>query len=142
MTKRTLYLAGPLFNPGEREQSVRLRSVLSHRFNVYLPHLDGALLPDLVSAGMTPALAREMIFADDVAQVRLCDVLMIVLNGRTIDEGAAFELGVAWALGKPCFGFKDDFRQLTASGDNPMIERALEKIFFSFDEVEDWLASA
>jgi nucleoside 2-deoxyribosyltransferase len=64
--------------------------------------------------------------------------LLIVLNGRAVDEGAAFELGLAWSLGKLCFGFKDDFRQLVADGDNPMIQGALNTIFGSFDDLAAW----
>jgi len=87
---------------------------------------------------MSSDAARMKIFSDDMAAIRRCDVLLIILNGRSIDEGAAFELGVAWALGKMCFGYKDDFRQLTASGDNPMIERALNGIFSNLNQLREW----
>jgi nucleoside 2-deoxyribosyltransferase len=82
----------------------------------------------------------KAVFRNDVAALRRCDVLLAILNGRTIDEGTAFELGVAWSLGKACWGFKDDFRQLTQTGDNPMIEGALRGVLTSLDEVVEWAA--
>jgi nucleoside 2-deoxyribosyltransferase len=133
-----IYIAGPLFNSGERDQNLRIKAILEPHFLVHLPQLDGALLPSLLKAGMPPYAARRRIFEDDVAAVRRCNVLLIVLNGRAVDEGAAFELGLAWSLGKLCFGFKDDFRQLVADGDNPMIQGALNTIFGSFDDLAAW----
>ncbi|MGY3362466.1 nucleoside 2-deoxyribosyltransferase [Bradyrhizobium sp. GM0.4] len=66
---------------------------------------------------------------------------MIVLDGRTVDEGAAFELGYAFAAGKVCVGLKTDPRMLLPIGDNPMIEVALRKIFHDEDELVDWIAN-
>jgi nucleoside 2-deoxyribosyltransferase len=138
MKKKLLYLAGPLFNTAERHYNMSIRSILSPHFEVYLPHLDGPLFPSLVASGVKPAEAKRRIFAGDIAALERCDVFLIILNGRAVDEGAAVELGIAWALKKACFGLKDDFRQLTASGDNPMIEGAIEKIFYTVRELEDW----
>jgi nucleoside 2-deoxyribosyltransferase len=118
-----------------------LRALLSPYFQVYLPYIDGSLFPELVALGATPGAAKRKIFSEDIVALRACDVLLIILNGRSVDEGAAFELGVAWSLGKPCYGFKDDFRQLTSTGDNPMIEGALDRVFHSFDEIQKWLGS-
>lgn len=139
MTARKFYLAGPLFNSAEREYSERLRSILSAHFEVYVPYIDGELLPNLLSSGAPFHEATRRIFETDVAAIRGCDFLLIILNGRTVDEGAAFELGVAWTLGKTCFGIKDDFRQLVSSGDNPMIEGSLEQIFHDESELKQWI---
>jgi nucleoside 2-deoxyribosyltransferase len=142
MRHKTVYLAAPLFNPSEREYNIKIREVLSSRFDVYLPQIDGMLLPDLILSGLSPEIARRRIFEEDVAAVRRCDKLLIVLNGRAVDEGAAFELGLAWSLGKECFGFKDDFRQVVAGGDNPMIECCLTSIFRSLDALTAWVRSS
>ena len=141
MSTRRLYLAGPLFNSAEREHCVRLQLVLSEKFEVYVPHIDVNLLPNLIDTGLPVQIARQAVFDDDIRAIRACDLLLIILNGRAVDEGAAFELGVAWSLGKACFGYKDDFRQLVASGDNPMIEGALQKVFHSVDELKEWVNS-
>lgn len=141
MIRRKVFLAGPLFNPSEREHSERVRDVLMPFFDVYLPHADGGLLPDLLGSGMSARNASSLIFSNDIAALRQCDILLAILNGRTVDEGTAFELGVAWCLGKPCWGFKDDFRQMTASGDNPMIEGALRETLTSLDALKMWAAA-
>jgi nucleoside 2-deoxyribosyltransferase len=141
MERSTLYLAAPLFNPGEREYNLQIRRLLEPRFEVYLPQIDGALLPDLISSGLSPDAAARRVFEEDVAAVRRCSKFLIVLNGRTVDEGAAFELGLAWSLGKATYGFKDDFRQTVAGGDNPMIECALISIFRSLDALQEWVSS-
>ena len=141
MGRSTLYLAGPLFNPGERDYNLRIRAVLEAHFDVYLPQVDGALLPELIRSGVSPERAAIRIFEEDVAAVRRCSQFLIVLNGRAVDEGAAFELGLAWSLGKPTYGFKDDFRQAVAGGDNPMVERALIKVFRSLHALQEWVST-
>jgi nucleoside 2-deoxyribosyltransferase len=136
-----LYLAGPLFNDSERNLGRELASILVDRFEVYLPPQHGFLLPDLIANGTSPEKARRQIFSADIEAINRCTVIFVILNGRTIDEGAAFELGVAWSLGKTCIGYKDDFRQLTSSGDNPMIEGALSMILTNYNEVRAWLTT-
>ena len=62
MNRATLYLAAPLFNPAEREHNLRIRDILEPRFAVYLPQIDGALLPNLISNGTSPDVAARRIF--------------------------------------------------------------------------------
>ena len=95
----------------------------------------------MLKAGLPAKLAKEKVFDVDVRAMNECDVLLIILDGRTIDEGAAFELGFAYAKGKPCYGFKTDPRQLLAVGNNPMIDIPLERIFVSIEELIDWAKS-
>ncbi|WP_043743308.1 nucleoside 2-deoxyribosyltransferase [Paramagnetospirillum magneticum] len=136
--KPLLYLAAPLFNEGERSHNLKISAALEIGFDVYLPQIDGALLPALIASGLSAQEAKKQIFQNDLTAIQRCDVLLIVMNGRAIDEGAAFELGVAWTLNKPCFGFKDDFRQLVCDGDNPMIEGALINTFTGLEELKAW----
>ena len=74
----------------------------------------------------------------DTDAIRECDALMIILNGRAIDEGAAFELGFAKAISKPCFALQTDSRFAHAWGNNPMITAAVEHVFGSLLELNDW----
>ena len=48
------------------------------------------------------------------------DALFAVVNGSPPDEGVMVELGVAIALGKPTFLFRDDFRKCTDSDEYPL----------------------
>lgn len=53
----------------------------------------------------------------DVAQA---DAIFAVINGVPPDEGVMVELGMAIALGKPTFLFRDDLRSATDSGMYPL----------------------
>jgi hypothetical protein len=66
-------------------------------------------------------------------------VKQLILDGRSVDEGACFELGYAFGIGKICVGLKTDARSLFAFGDNPMIEGALRCAFTSDQQLMDWL---
>ena len=138
MKKLRLYLAGPLFSLAERTFNHNLKELLMPYFDVYLPQEDGGLIINMIKAGLPPKLASQKVFDIDIRAMNECDVFLIILDGRSVDEGAAFELGFAHANGKPCYGLKTDFRQLLATGNNPMIDGPLERIFESVGEVMDW----
>ncbi|TCN26928.1 nucleoside 2-deoxyribosyltransferase [Sinorhizobium americanum] len=125
MPKPLIYIAAPLFNEGERALNDAIRTTLIDAADVYLRQLDGTLLAEAIERGEAPEFATKEVFRRDIEALQRCDILLIVLNGRVVDEGAAFELGVAWALGKTCVAFKNDPRQLLAIGDNPMIAQAV-----------------
>lgn len=117
------YLAAPLFNPRERDFNNQLERYLSPFLQVYLPQRDGELLTRLVAQGQSVEVAQELVFENDIDAIRTCDIVIAVLDGRTVDEGVAFEVGFARALGKVCIGFKTDDRNMLPTGDNPMIVR-------------------
>ena len=52
--------------------------------------------------------------------MRKADGIFAVVNGTPPDEGVMVELGIAIALGKGIFLFRDDFRRCTDSGDYPL----------------------
>ncbi len=56
----------------------------------------------------------------DFEDVRNADGIFAVVNGVPPDEGVMVELGMAIALGKPTFLFRDDFRQLSDSAEYPL----------------------
>ncbi|WP_425619451.1 nucleoside 2-deoxyribosyltransferase [Anatilimnocola sp. NA78] len=82
-----------------------------------------------------------MVFQVDTEALSSCDVLLAILDGRTIDEGVAFEIGVAYAKGKTCIAFQCDCRRLLPSGNNPMIDRAIEAKFDNVVSIHSWLLS-
>jgi nucleoside 2-deoxyribosyltransferase len=83
-----------------------------------------------------------MVFEEDDRMIRQCDILLIVLDGRTVDEGAAFELGLAYGLGKDCYGIQTDVRRLLPYGNNPMIRYPLTEVFGSLAALEAWAQKA
>ena len=56
----------------------------------------------------------------DYADVRNSDGIFAVVNGCPPDEGVMIELGMAIALHKPVFLYRDDFRRCTDSEDYPL----------------------
>ena len=56
----------------------------------------------------------------DFADVRDADGIFAIVNGVPPDEGVMVELGMAIALGKPTFLFRDDFRRLSDSAEYPL----------------------
>lgn len=75
----------------------------------------------MIANGSSVLDACETGFQKDITAIEKANILIAVLDGRTVDEGVAFELGYARALGKYCIGLKTDDRSLLRSGDNPMI---------------------
>ena len=56
----------------------------------------------------------------DYRDVRDSDAIFAVVNAVPPDEGVMVELGMAIALGKPTFLFRDDFRRVTDSEEYPL----------------------
>lgn len=121
-----VYLAAPLFNPMERAFNEDVARCLEPIVDVFLPQRDGALLTKLVAGGQSVDAARRRIFDGDIAAIESCHAVVAILDGRTIDEGVAFEVGYAHALGKVCIAYKSDDRIMLPTGDNPMIAMACQ----------------
>lgn len=138
MRASRIYLAGPLFSEAEKRQNEQLAQAMEQWCQVFLPQRDGHLLPNLIAMGMSPDSAYRYVFEKDVAAVVECDAILINLDGRTVDEGAAFELGYAHALGKLCVGYHTDPRVLLHWGINPMIRVPLSSVLRSRDELSEW----
>jgi nucleoside 2-deoxyribosyltransferase len=140
-TKQKLYLAGPLFSDAEKEFNRSLKSRLEQFIDVYLPQEDGGLVVEMVRAGISEREAWDFVFKKDIEEINDCNVFLIILDGRAVDEGAAVELGIAYALKKECIGLQTDPRRLLPNGNNPMISGALRTVFHSVqDLVQDFIA--
>ena len=85
-----VYLAGPMFTPYERtflaECAGRLRS---EGFDVFVPHEQGLVGRDATA---------EAVFAVDAAGVESADAVLAVLDGPSIDDGTACEIGLFHGL--------------------------------------------
>jgi nucleoside 2-deoxyribosyltransferase len=103
-----------------------------------LPQENGGLFANMVADGMAIDRAAKKVFNCDVEAIESADVLLIVLDGRAVDEGAAFELGIAYARGKKCIALQTDMRRLLPIGNNPMIDCAVESTFENVDSLLAW----
>ncbi len=70
---------------------------------------------DLSQAGWAYEVAQA-----DCQDVVACDGIFAIVNGTPPDEGVMVELGMAIALHKAIFLFRDDFRRCTDSEEYPL----------------------
>lgn len=135
-----IYIAAPLFNEIEKERNVKLKNLFtSFGYETYLPQESGGIAFDILKDDSDSVKVRKEVFENDLNQIKKCDLIFCVLDGRVPDEGVCIELGIAYALGKRCVGYKTDQRSLDKYGDNLMIEGCLEKILHSEKEIKEYL---
>ncbi len=137
--KTKVYLAGPLFSDAERTFNELVTQALEEWVDVYLPQRNGGLMSEMVRNGIPSDVAARRVCRSDMNAIREADYLIAILDGRAIDEGVAFELGVAYTLSKRCVGIQTDSRRLASWGNNPMIAGALEHVFHSVEDLLLWI---
>lgn len=130
---KKVYFAGPLFNQAEKDFNLEITKVLEeYGYQVFLPQRDGIEAAQL--EGKSEEELIEMIFSLDERNVKESDIIFMNLDGRVPDEGACVELGIAYAAGKRCYGFKTDTRSIERGLDlNPMISGCMIKVFTDYD---------
>ena len=81
-----IYLAGPLFNAGERgflsEIAARLRAL---NFEVFVPHEQF-----VEQEGVDP----KAVFTTDLVGVRAANAVLAWIDGAQVDDGTATEIGI------------------------------------------------
>ena len=127
-----VYFAAPLFSQSEREYNLMLTNLLeSYGYKVFLPQRDGYLASNM---NESQEEVIKTIFKRDLEEVLKADIIFVMLDGRAPDEGACVELGIGYANGKRCYGFKTDARSVEFGLDlNPMISGCFEKLFYDLD---------
>lgn len=108
-----VYFAAPLFCQSELQFNEQVAGLLEDAgHDVFLPQRDGmesTQVADYEDVETTEEM-MEAIFDLDQRQVAEADVLTAVLDGRTVDEGVAIEIGMAYARGIPVIGLRTDRR--------------------------------
>lgn len=134
MTSPLVYVAGPLFDEGERWWIETIEGrIAAHGLSTFLPHRDN---PD-----KTPDNTLE-IFRNDRDAIDRCDLVVANLNGITTDDGTAWEIGYAVGIRRPVIGLFTDWRRRFADEVvNLMIEHSVEGIVRSLEELDDALRS-
>lgn len=131
---RSVYVAGPLFDEGERWWIERVEATIADSgLTTFLPHRDNP--PKTIDT-------VGEIFANNKRGIDECSLVVASLNGVTTDDGTAWEIGYAFALGRPIIGIHTDWRsRFDTEVVNLMIERSLETLVRSLDELPAALAS-
>jgi nucleoside 2-deoxyribosyltransferase len=85
-----IYLAGPMFTPYERTFLAACASRLrTEGFDVFVPHEQGLVGLDATA---------QAVFAVDAAGVESADAVLAVLDGPSVDDGTACEIGLFHGL--------------------------------------------
>jgi nucleoside 2-deoxyribosyltransferase len=109
--KPKLYFAAPLFSYAERSFNEQATKLLEEYFEVFLPQRDGGLMDEMIKDGMSVSKASKTVFDIDVKELSASDVVVGVLDGNSIDEGVAIELGFAYALEIKCIGLQTAYSE-------------------------------
>ncbi|MGB9928114.1 MAG: nucleoside 2-deoxyribosyltransferase [Methanosarcina sp.] len=122
--KKTIYLASPLFSHAEVEYNRMLRDLfLKKGFSVFLPQEDAE-----DSTVEREKQNQETIFKACVTGINSSDIIVAVLDGVDVDSGTAWEIGYAYAKGKPVIGLRTDFRSLSDGIVNLMVEMTVDSL--------------
>ncbi len=130
---KKIYFACPMFSQADKNYNLEIVKILEdYGYKVFLPQRDGIEAAQL--EGKTEEELTKMIFELDAGEVRKSDIIFMNIDGRVPDEGACVELGMAYAAGKRCYGFKTDTHSVVLGVDlNPMISGCMIKIFKNYD---------
>ena len=128
--RKTIYLANP-YGFSAQQRALLLPQLVDAlealRLEVWEPFERNNQV-DLSEAGWAYRVGQA-----DFRDVRDADAIFAVVNGVPPDEGVMVELGMAIALGKPTFLFRDDFRRATDSEEYP-----LNLMLFTGMPLESW----
>lgn len=109
---RSVYLAGPdVFYPDALEIAAAKKAICAANGLAGHFPLDNKVPDDL----QEPHAIASWIAAENERLIRTCDLVIANLTpfrGPGLDEGTAYEIGFARALGKPIFGYSNDPRLL------------------------------
>jgi nucleoside 2-deoxyribosyltransferase len=138
--KRRVYFAAPLFTLLERRANRALARAVQHA----LPEVEILLPQDFKHDGrFNDPKAFGRIFLGCLESVDSADAVLAWLDGPDADSGTSFEVGYAFAQGKPVVGIRTDFRHNQERGLNIMLSRACAAFVYrpSFDEDVEGLAA-
>lgn len=132
------YVAGPLFDEGERWWIEKVDQLVADAgFVTFLPHRDNPPKDEF---------NVRAIFENDKRGIDEADVVVANLNGVLTDDGTAWELGYAYAKGKYIIGLHTDWRmRFPHEVVNLMMECSMDRLVRNLDDLRaalaEWLAT-
>ena len=130
-----IYQAGPLFTEAEILWHQEFKKKLLFAGHVVSWPGDFFTSEEIKAWGKN---APKHIMNKDRAAIDVCDAVVALLEGSQVDDGTAWEIGYAYAKGKPVIGIRTDFRN---AGDteygrvNAMIEGSCVAIVKNAEDV-------
>jgi nucleoside 2-deoxyribosyltransferase len=125
-----IYLSGPLFSRGEIAWGECVKRFLEDR-------LDG--VPIIWPHEIVPCLALpRQIFQANLQALNECDIMVAMLDGPSVDDGTAWEMGYFFLQGKKILGIRTDFRRAGETDNsrvNLMIECSCQGIASGLEEL-------
>lgn len=120
------YVAGPFFERGQVASMERLEATLEARgLRLFKPRFAS----DIEDVG------PEGCFDDDVEAIRASGA--VIANLIDDDPGTMFEIGFAYALGKPVYAYREGLTP--ADRVNLMIGQAVRMVFSGPEDLGRWL---
>ncbi len=128
-----VYIAGPLFTPGQRALLEAIDALCrAEGLATYLPHRDAGVFDREGDS--------RPFFLGDVRALQRAVLVIAVLNGCDVDSGTAWELGYAYALGRPVLGLLNDVRIARPQAQlNPMVWNTLAGLATDLDTLRSLL---
>lgn len=129
-----IYFAAALFTQVERKWNRMLRDALTE----LMPDLDVVMPQDFKTAGKyNDSKHYGALFRMCVNGVETSDAVLAILDGAEVDSGVAWEMGYAYAKGKPVIGVRTDFRPGAEHGVNIMLSRSCRHFIREYSFQED-----
>lgn len=102
--KKKIYMAGPLFNEGDRyTNQINSDKLREKGYTTFLPQ-------EIVITNNSSLLVKAGCFFMDLKAIKTCDYLVVNCNGIEIDSGTAAEIGLGYGLNKKLVLYKSDVR--------------------------------
>ena len=115
-----VYLAAPLFSEAERLYNVHIAGLLKKNlFEVCLPQDAGD------DSAAREKNVQDRLFSANTKALEEADIVVAIIDGADADSGTAWEMGYAFARGKPVIALRTDFRCVgTSEKVNLMLEQS------------------
>jgi nucleoside 2-deoxyribosyltransferase len=142
MARLKAFVANPLiFHPGTTEW---YKNVLNPVIEKYADVVMQPTTPTKLTDDMTNEQKSKVIFDGNVDRLRHSDFLIVVIDGVQTDDGTAWELGAAWAMGKPAIAVRFDARsgchEQFSRYTNLMIENSCFDMVVGLEDLDKALA--
>jgi len=107
LSRYRVYLAAPLFSEAERSYNSALAAHLKKNFfEVYLPQEAGD------DSDTRKKSEQYNLFRENLKVLEESDVVVAIIDGADADSGTSWEMGYAFAQGKPVIALRTDFRRV------------------------------